>query len=77
MDRETAEAEFSKPRSKKRSHSHSEVTAPKKEFQYYGRHSNQWLFNDFSITGAVRKGFGKVFGKDGGDGEREETEKGM
>lgn len=30
----------------------------------YGRHSNQWLFNDFSITDAVKKGYGKVFRKD-------------
>jgi hypothetical protein len=30
-------------------------------FKYYGRHGNQWLFNDFSVTGAVSKGFRKVF----------------
>jgi hypothetical protein len=76
MDREHAEAEFSKPRTKKRVRSRSEC-APPKEFQYYGRHSNQWLFNDFSVSGAVRKGFGKVFGRDGGDGEKESTEKEM
>jgi hypothetical protein len=34
------------------------------EAHAYGRHSNQWLFNDFSITDAVKKGYGKVFGKD-------------
>lgn len=32
------------------------------EAHAYGRHSNQWLFNDFSITDAVKKGYGKVFG---------------
>lgn len=30
----------------------------------YGRHSNQWLFNDFSFTDAIRKGYGKVFKRD-------------
>ena len=34
------------------------------EAHAYGRHSNQWLFNDFSIIDAVKKGYGKVFGKD-------------
>ena len=76
MDREHAEAEFSKPRDKRRLRSRSE-SAPPKEFQYYGRHSNQWLFNDFSVSGAVRKGFGKVFGRDGGDSDKENSEKGM
>jgi hypothetical protein len=79
MDREHAEAEFSKPKSKRRPRSRSEC-APPKEFQYYGRHSNQWLFNDFSVSEAVRKGFGKVFRRDGGDGgdsDKENTEKGM
>ena len=36
------------------------------QFKYYGRHGNQWLFNDFSVTGAVAKGFRRVFGKEGG-----------
>ncbi|KAF2127262.1 hypothetical protein P153DRAFT_387808 [Dothidotthia symphoricarpi CBS 119687] len=40
----------------------------KGEFQYYGRHANQWLFNGFSVTGAVRRGFGKVFRKEGRSG---------
>lgn len=35
-----------------------------KDFRYYGRHGNQWLFNDFSVTDAVRRGWGRVFGKD-------------
>lgn len=40
-----------------------------REFQYYGRHGNQWLFNDFSVTEAVAKGFRRVFGREerGGD----------
>jgi hypothetical protein len=33
------------------------------DFRYYGRHGNQWLFNDFSITDSIRKGWGRVFGK--------------
>lgn len=45
----------------------SDSDAP--QFQYYGRHANSWLFNDFSVTGAVRKGFGKVFGRDREDKE--------
>lgn len=32
------------------------------QFKYYGRHGNQWLFNDFSVTDAVSKGFKRVFG---------------
>lgn len=31
------------------------------EFRPYGRHANQWLFNDFSITDAVSKGVKRVF----------------
>jgi hypothetical protein len=34
------------------------------EFRYYGRHANQWLFNDFSVTDAMRKGWGKVFDRE-------------
>ncbi|KAH6639334.1 hypothetical protein C7974DRAFT_129276 [Boeremia exigua] len=46
--------------------SSSESRKKKDSFQAhaYGRHSNQWLFNDFSITDAVRKGYGKCFGRD-------------
>ncbi|USP76558.1 hypothetical protein yc1106_03832 [Curvularia clavata] len=36
------------------------------EFRYYGRHGNQWLFNDFSFTGAVAKGVRRVFSGSGG-----------
>lgn len=40
-----------------------------REFQYYGRHGNQWLFNDFSVRDAVKRGVGRVFGKEKGRGE--------
>lgn len=43
--------------------SRSEDGAAGGEFKYYGRHGNQWLFNDFSVTDAVAKGFKRVFGK--------------
>ncbi|CBX91939.1 predicted protein [Plenodomus lingam JN3] len=36
-------------------------------FRYYGRHSNQWLFNDFSIGDAVGRGFKRVFGREKGE----------
>ncbi|KAL1797459.1 hypothetical protein ACET3X_004065 [Alternaria dauci] len=70
-----APGEFSKPRVHKRSRrdTQSSVASGKsaeseepKEFKYYGRHSNQWLFNDFSVTDAVSKGFKRVFSKDNG-----------
>jgi hypothetical protein len=70
-----APGEFSKPRVHKRSRrdTQSSVGSGKsakseepKEFKYYGRHSNQWLFNDFSVTDAVSKGFKRVFSKDNG-----------
>ncbi|KAJ4334512.1 hypothetical protein N0V87_006840 [Didymella glomerata] len=77
-DVEVSPGEFSMPRAPKRSRrgtnsshrsSKSEGTSGKKksnsfEAHAYGRHSNQWLFNDFSITDAVKKGYGRVFGKD-------------
>merc|ERR1712137_941490 len=68
-----APGEFSKPRVHKRNRrdTQSSVGSGKsarseepKEFKYYGRHSNQWLFNDFSVTDAVSKGFKRVFSKD-------------
>jgi hypothetical protein len=46
-----------------------------KEFRYYGRHGNQWLFNDFSVTDAVSKGFKRVFGKESGKDWYEERER--
>ncbi|KAF2625358.1 hypothetical protein BU25DRAFT_346089 [Macroventuria anomochaeta] len=76
-DVEISPGEFSMPRVPKRSRrgtdgsarsSRSEGRREKKKDSFeahaYGRHSNQWLFNDFSITDAVRKRYGKVFGKD-------------
>ncbi|KAF5845787.1 hypothetical protein GGP41_009557 [Bipolaris sorokiniana] len=77
-----APGDFSKPRVPKRSRRHtmesgtsSSSSSGRKEreepaqFKYYGRHGNQWLFNDFSVTGAVAKGFRRVFG--GHKGERD------
>jgi hypothetical protein len=70
-----APGEFSKPRVHKRSRrdtqssvgsGRSAKSEEPKEFKYYGRHSNQWLFNDFSVTDAVSKGFKRVFSKDSG-----------
>ncbi|KAF2013811.1 hypothetical protein BU24DRAFT_411516 [Aaosphaeria arxii CBS 175.79] len=63
---EVAQGQFSKPRVRRRRES-NESTKSQKEFQYYGRHANSWLFNDFSITDTVKKGFGKVFSKDDRD----------
>ncbi|KAJ4405968.1 hypothetical protein N0V91_004852 [Didymella pomorum] len=74
-DVEVSPGEFSMPRVPKRSrrgtdgsHRSSKSEGKKKsnsfEAHAYGRHSNQWLFNDFSITDAVKKGYGKVFGRD-------------
>jgi hypothetical protein len=69
-----AQGDFSKPRVHRRSRrdtarsttstgagtrARSEEQA---QFKYYGRHANQWLFNDFSVTGAVAKGFRRAFG---------------
>lgn len=46
----------------------SETSKNRKEFQYYGRHANTWLFNDWSVTDSVKKGWGKVFSRgNGGD----------
>lgn len=77
-DVEVSPGEFSMPRVPKRSrrdtnasqesHRSSKSDGKKKsnsfEAHAYGRHSNQWLFNDFSIRDAVKKGYGKVFGSD-------------
>lgn len=74
-DVEVSPGEFSMPRVPKRSRrgtdgsrrsSRSEGKKKSNSFEAhaYGRHSNQWLFNDFSITDAVKKGYGKVFGRD-------------
>jgi hypothetical protein len=56
------QGEFSKPRIRRRRES-NESAKSQKEFQYYGRHANSWLFNDFSITDSVRKGWGKLTSK--------------
>lgn len=81
-----APGSFSKPRVHSRSRSHqrdgqyagsrsrSAETAPQQEFKYYGRHGNQWLFNDFSVTDAVARGFRRVFSSGrGGGGEGEDA----
>ncbi|KAF1921800.1 hypothetical protein BDU57DRAFT_438097 [Ampelomyces quisqualis] len=63
---------FSKPRVNKRSRRDTRSSATGSEgtggedFRYYGRHANQWLFNDFSVTESLQRGWGKLFGKDGG-----------
>ncbi|RAR11637.1 hypothetical protein DDE82_000584 [Stemphylium lycopersici] len=73
-----AAGDFSKPRINKRSRRNTSSSSgsarsarsvdKQQEFKYYGRHGNQWLFNDFSVTEAVSKGFRRVFsgGKEGG-----------
>lgn len=73
-----AAGDFSKPRINKRSRRNTSSSSgsgrsarsedKQQEFKYYGRHGNQWLFNDFSITEAVSKGFRRVFsgGREGG-----------
>ncbi|KAI4652277.1 hypothetical protein J4E93_002476 [Alternaria ventricosa] len=70
-----APGEFSKSRVHKRSRRNTQSSVGSgrsakseeaKEFKYYGRHSNQWLFNDFSVTDAVSKGFKRVFSNNNG-----------
>jgi hypothetical protein len=76
--------EFSKPRVPARSRrdtrasfgdEKSSRSEGQKEFRYYGRHGNQWLFNDFSVTDAVQKGVKRVFGKDRGKDWYEDRER--
>jgi hypothetical protein len=68
---EVGVGEFSKPRVNARSRRDTGRSAKSEggeDFRYYGRHGNQWLFNDFSVTDSIKKGWGRVFGKDeGGD----------
>ncbi|RMZ69459.1 hypothetical protein GMOD_00006273 [Pyrenophora seminiperda CCB06] len=75
-----ARGDFSKPRVPPRSRrsdtesitSSTSSARSKKEpppFKYYGRHSNQWLFNDFSVTDAVAKQWRRRFGKNGEEGD--------
>jgi hypothetical protein len=68
---EVGVGEFSKPRVNKRSRRNTTSSArsarsegANDDFRYYGRHGNQWLFNDFSITDSIKKGWGKVFRKE-------------
>jgi len=64
-----AQGDFSKPRVHKRSRRDTRDSGRSEQamaFKYYGRHSNQWLFNDFSVSDAVSKGWRKVFAKDEG-----------
>jgi hypothetical protein len=62
---EVGQGQFSKPRAgerrrrERRESNESAKTVP--EFKYYGRHANDWLFNGFSISDSVKKGWGKVF----------------
>jgi hypothetical protein len=67
---------FSKPRINQRSRrtSGNGNGNGNEDFRYYGRHGNQWLFNDFSVTESIKKGWGRVFGKDE-DGEKDWYEK--
>lgn len=65
------QGEFSKPRPKRRRQS-NESSKSQKEFQYYGRHANSWLFNNVSVTSSVKKGFSKVFHTGNGRSEEEE-----
>ncbi|KAF1960333.1 hypothetical protein CC80DRAFT_390656, partial [Byssothecium circinans] len=59
---EVGRGEFSKPRvPRRRVSNESSKSEGAGEFRYYGRHANTWLFNDFSITDSVKKGWGKVF----------------
>lgn len=63
-----ARGDFSKPRVHQRSRRDTHSSSRSEEgmaFKYYGRHSNQWLFNDFSVTDAVSKGWRRVFGREG------------
>jgi hypothetical protein len=66
---EVGVGEFSKPRVNKRSRRDTGASAKSEggneDFRYYGRHGNQWLFNDFSVTESIKKGWGKMFRKDG------------
>lgn len=65
---EVGQGDFSKPRIRRRRASNESAKSARTvpEFQYYGRHANSWLFNDFSITDSVKKGWGKIFhGKTG------------
>jgi hypothetical protein len=64
---EVVPGEFSKPKLRRCSASDGDSKSHK-EFQYYGRHANSWLFNDWSVTSSFRKGLGKVFPKSGNDG---------
>lgn len=58
---EVGRGEFSKPRARSARRRESNDAKSVPEFQYYGRHANTWLFNDFSVTESVKKGWGKVF----------------
>lgn len=57
---EVEQGEFSKPSIQRRRAS-NESSKSHKEFHYYGRHANSWLFNDFSVSEHVKKGWDKVF----------------
>jgi len=77
---EVGVGEFSKPRINERSRRNTggsgksvRSEGASEEFRYYGRHGNQWLFNDFSVTDAVRKGWGKM--RAGREDERDWFEK--
>ncbi|KAF2653359.1 hypothetical protein K491DRAFT_603036 [Lophiostoma macrostomum CBS 122681] len=63
---EIGQGEFSKPSIRRRRAS-NESSKSHKEFQYYGRHANSWLFNDFSVTGTVKKGWDRFFSKSDGE----------
>ncbi|OAG07302.1 uncharacterized protein CC84DRAFT_1216282 [Paraphaeosphaeria sporulosa] len=61
---EVRRGNFSKPRAgsaRRRYSGGSEGAKSVPEFQYYGRHANSWLFNDWSLSDSVKKGWGRVF----------------
>ncbi|KAK7190856.1 hypothetical protein PSPO01_03019 [Paraphaeosphaeria sporulosa] len=61
---EVRRGDFSKPRAgsaRRRYSGGSEGAKSVPEFQYYGRHANSWLFNDWSLSDSVKKGWGRVF----------------
>ncbi|EUC50041.1 hypothetical protein COCMIDRAFT_22373 [Bipolaris oryzae ATCC 44560] len=75
-----APGDFSKPRVPRRSRRYTMESSTSSgsarrereepaQFKYYGRHGNQWLFNDFSVSGAVAKGFRRVFRGKGEEGK--------
>ena len=53
---------LSRPTTEPQSSSDGGRTNANKEFQHYGRHTNAWLFNDFSVKVNAKKVFGFLAG---------------